>query len=97
MLNIFATILGPTYTITCTSQQIMAEVAAALAFNGGVLFVVIPTGDGYEITVCADQRRTLDAAFVAARNLLTPRLYVAAPDAHLEQEFEDRVSGAYTD
>jgi CheY-like chemotaxis protein len=97
MPDIFAPVLGPTHTVICTSQQVMAEVAAALAFNGCVLFVVMPTGDGYEVTVRADQRRTLDAAFMAASNLLTPRLPVVSEDAHLEQAYEDRVSGAGSD
>jgi len=97
MSKILDPILGPTYTVTCTSRQVVAAVVANLAFNGCVLFVVIPTGDGYEITVCDNQRPTLDAACMAARNLLTPRLPVIAEDAFLEQAFEDRVSGAYTD
>jgi len=97
MPDIFVPILGPTYTITCTSKQVMAEVIAELACNGGVLFVVMPTGSEYEITVRDDQRRTLDAAYMAASNFLTPRLPVAREDAHLEQNFEDRVSGAGSD
>ncbi len=97
MSKILDSILGPTYTVTCTSRQIVAAVAANLAFNGCVLFVVIPTGDGFEITVCDNQRPTLDAACMAAGSLLTPQLPVVAEDAFLEQAFEDRVSGAVAD
>jgi hypothetical protein len=97
MDNTFAPILSPTYSVTCPSKQVMAEVVAALAFNGGVLFAVMPTGDGYKIIVCDKQSTTLDAAFTAARNLLTPCFPVVAENAHLEQAYEDRVSGPDTD
>ncbi len=43
MLNTFTPILGPTHTITCASKPIMTELVAALAPNGGVVFVVMPT------------------------------------------------------
>ena len=67
MPNLFTPVLGLTYTRTCTSRQTIAEVAAALALDGGLLFVVMPIGgEEYEITVRADQKRTLDAAFIAA-------------------------------
>ena len=97
MSKILDSILGRTYTVTCASRQVVAAVVADLAFNGCVLFVVIPTGDGYEITVCDNQRPTLDAAFLAARSLLTPSLPVVAEDAFLEQAYEERISGIYTD
>lgn len=93
MSKILDAILGTTYTVTCTNKQIVAAVAANLAINGCVLFVVIPTGDGYEITVCENQRHTLDAAYMAARSLYTPRFPFVAEDAFLEQAYEDRVCG----
>ena len=58
MSKILDSILGKTYTVNCTSRQVVTAVVANLAFNGCVLFVVIPTGDGFEIIVCDNQRHT---------------------------------------
>jgi len=93
MSKIFDSILGPTYTLTCTSRQVLAEIVARIAFNGCVLFIVIPTGDGYEITVCENQKQNLDELCIAATNQLAPRLAVIAEDAFLELAYEDRISG----
>jgi hypothetical protein len=94
MSKIFDSILGPTYTLTCTSRQVLAEIVAKLSLNGCVLFVVIPTGDGYEITVCDNQKPTLDELSITATNQLVPRLAVIAEDAFLELAYEDRISGS---
>jgi hypothetical protein len=97
MSRILDTILGKTYTVLCTNRQVVAAVSAALAINGCVMFVVLPTGDGYEITVCENQQDILDAVYEAACRLRMPRFPVVAGDAFLEQAYEDRVSGAYSD
>jgi hypothetical protein len=94
MSKIFDSILGPTYTRTCTSRLVCAEIVAKLAFNGCVLFVVIPTEEGYDITVCDNQRSTLDSFCTKATNLLNPRLAVVTEDAYLEQAYEGRISGS---
>ena len=96
MLNTFTPILGPTHTITCASKLIMTGVVSALASNGGDLFVVMPTFNEYESIVRVDQRRTLDAAFMAASHLLTSSMPFVAEDVHLEQAYEDRVCGTET-
>jgi hypothetical protein len=97
MPEVYAPILGPTYTVSGVCKQVMAAVTRALVLAGGVLFVVTLTGDEYEISVRFDQRHILDNILTAAGKHMTPSLSVFAEDAHLEQVFEDRIGGVDTD
>ena len=85
MSKIFDPTLGPTFTVACTSRRLLAEICTDIAFNGWVLFVVVPTGGGFEITVCEDHRTALEAAHLGARNLCIPRLPDNLEGAFLEQ------------
>jgi hypothetical protein len=84
------------HSITVNSRDAMSQIVGRLASKGEVLVCVIPLPeDAYEICVREDQARALDEAADAAgqpEQLSAPHP-VHAPDEHLEQAYEDRVSG----
>ena len=85
------------HSITVTSRDAMSQIVGQLASEGDALLCVIPLPeDEYEICVREDQARALEeAAHAAGQPEQLQTLHpVMAPDEHLEQAYEDQVSGS---
>jgi hypothetical protein len=68
-----------------------------LTITDGLLVCVVPLPDGeYEICVRSDQARALEEAVRLAGHPVQIRPE-PAPDAHLDRDYEDRVSGNQAD